>query len=135
VPDSVSSPFFGLALPLFRAGYLPPSLLSLWLPTPAEGEPLYLLRLLLSPGALLLGGVAVSAVWTFGLLRGPMRALLGPPLARWTANLAGALAVAAYLGLLALGTRGDAVDAAAQGHLRSVWITPPGRTMTFWPGT
>lgn len=126
IPDSVSSPFFGLALPLFRQGFLPPSLLSLWIPTPLSDSPLYALRLLLSPGALLLIGLVAAAVGTFALLRGPMPR-------RWVVGLAGALACAAYLGLLAAATRGDAADLGAQQHLRSVWLTPPGRTITFFP--
>ena len=135
IPDSVSNPLFGLAVPLFHSGMLPPSLLSLWLATPEPDALLSVLRLTLCPGALLVEGVILASAWSFALLRGPMPALLGPPLLRWAATAAGAATCAAYLGLLAATTRGDAGDEGAQHHLRSVWLTPPGHTMTFWPRT
>jgi len=135
IPDTVSNPLFGLVLPLFVARRLPPSLLSLWLPTPVPGGPLDTVRLLFSPGALLLWGLGVAAVWSFLLLRGPLQVLLGPPLMRWAATFVGLLTCAAYLGLLAGATRHDAADTSAIHQLEAVWSTSPGDTLTFWPDT
>lgn len=111
VPDSVSSAFFGLALPLFRDGYTPPSLLgALGIQSPAAGAVLLVL----------LGLVAI---------------LIGALLANGTAPalMAATAALALHLGVLALATRNDPSDQAAVQHLKSVWLAPPGKSFSLWP--
>jgi len=109
VPDSVTNAFYGLAVPLFRDGFLPPSLLAMAFPNP-------------SGGALLLAALGAGAV---------LAALL---LARGWKPIAWAAAAAAAF-LLALSAFGGDTpqDLGAQRHLESVWLTPPGVELRFWP--
>lgn len=115
IPDGVSSPFFGLALPLFDQGLLPPTVLAAWLPNPISG-------------GLLLLGLAAAAVLTFLVLLNPE-----PVPGRRRAMASGVATCAAFLGVLALATQNGDADRGAQNHLRSVWIAPPGATIDFWP--
>lgn len=109
VPDSLSTAFFGLAVPLLQDGYLAPSGLSLLgVPQPAAGLPLY---------ALLAAGLAwvVVALW------------------RQAAQRQGALtrlavaALVAHLWVLSAATRHDAGDKGSVEHLKRNWLTPPAR--------
>ncbi|MBI3185162.1 MAG: hypothetical protein HYZ28_23750 [Myxococcales bacterium] len=111
VPDVASNALFGLAVPLFREGYLPPSVLSLMgLPNPWSGAPLVL-------------AVMVAAGWVGWKLVGEGREAARGQLA--PAAWAAVLAFSVYLGLLAAATRGDSGDLGAQAHLKSVWSAPP----------
>ncbi|XXF79103.1 hypothetical protein P2318_04940 [Myxococcaceae bacterium GXIMD 01537] len=116
VPDDVSNVFLGLAVPLLRDGYLPPSVLSfLGLANPAAGLPLL---------AALLG----VAAWVF--------VTLAAPLARWPSGAAlagGALALAVLGGAQVATTRAEK-DRGAVNFLESQWLAPPGRPVDFWPG-
>ena len=109
VPDSLSTSVFGLALPLFAKGYLPPTVLNFFgLANPVAGVVPFLL--LFAAAALL------------------VRALVDTP------QIAAAAAAAAlgHLLLLSAATRHDASDQGAVGHLTSVWLAPPGQTPEFW---
>ncbi len=110
IPDVVSMPLFGLALPLFRDGFLPPSALAmLGIPNPWSG-------------GLLLAGLVATAAWIgFALIR-----------TRPVALATCAVALAGILGLLAAVTRHDQGDIGAQGHLKSVWLAPSGRAIDLW---
>jgi hypothetical protein len=116
VPDDVSNALFGLAVPLLKAGYLPPTMLSFWgLPQPIAGIPL------------LLGLLALSG-WVFvrlGAAEGykPATDVL----------LCGALTLVLLFGVQALTTKHHAQDQGAVRHLQSVWLTPPARAVPFWP--
>ena len=120
VPDSVSNALFGLALPLYGEGLLPPSVLAAWIPNPASG-------------GLLLGLLVVAAAWVFWTLASSPEGEGEPKPGRWRPLAAGAAAAAAFLLVLGLaGPRGEG-DVGAQQHLRSVWLAPPGRVIHFWP--
>jgi hypothetical protein len=112
VPDSLSTSLFGLAVPLFEAGDLPPTVLNfLGWANPGAGVVAFLLL-----GAIL---VVVGA------------SLLPRGIGRTVAL--GALAGAcAHMFLLAGATRHDSADEGAVGHLKSVWLTPPGVAPKFW---
>lgn len=112
VPDDVSNVFLGLAVPLLRAGYLPPNVLNLLgLPNPLAG-------------ALLLGALLALAVWVF--VRLGTGSVPGP--ARWVA--AGAL-LGLLLGVQLATVRHDAADQGAVGFLEQQWLVPPGQTLRF----
>jgi hypothetical protein len=116
VPDDVSNAFWGLAVPLLRDGYLPPSVLSfLGLTTPAAG--------VLLPVALL--GLAG---WVF--------VRLGATEARWPvgAVLVGGVATLAVLLAAQVATTRAERDGGAVRFLKSQWLAPPGRAVDFWPG-
>ncbi len=116
VPDSASNAWLGLAVPLLREGFLPPSALSFWgVPQPLAGAPLLL-------GLLALAGWVFLRLGAMEGLRPGRAALLG-----------GGVAFALLLGVQALTTKQHAGDQGAVGHLRSVWLTPPGQTVRFWP--
>lgn len=116
IPDSVSSPLFGLAVPLFREGFLPPSALSLLgLPNPAAGLPLLL-------------GIGIAAGWVVVKLVRPL-----PPQERISPAVTAAFTLGAFLLLMSALAQGGANDLGAQGHLRSVWLTPPGKVLQVWP--
>ncbi|ATB35969.1 hypothetical protein CYFUS_001383 [Cystobacter fuscus] len=113
VPDDVSNAVLGLAMPLLRAGYVPPNVLNLLgLPNPVAG---------LALGLVLLG----VALWVFVRLASigerPGRAPL----------LAGLAAFAVLLGFQAVTVRHDAPDQGAVNLLEKVWLVPPGRTLSF----
>jgi hypothetical protein len=114
VPDDVSNVVLGLAVPLLRAGYLPPNALNLLgIPNPVAGV------LLL---ALLLG----LAGWVFVrlLLRGTERP--GP-----TPVIAGLAMLALLLGLQTATVKHHAADQGAVRFLEKVWLVPPGRSLGF----
>ncbi|ATB30995.1 hypothetical protein [Melittangium boletus] len=116
VPDDVSNVFLGLAMPLLRAGYLPPNVLNLLgLSNPLAGV------LLLAP---LLG---VSG-WVFArLVRSEGKRPGASPL------VAGGVTLALLLGVQLATVRHDAADRGAVGFLEKVWLVPPGRSLSFWP--
>ncbi|MBX7097821.1 MAG: hypothetical protein K1X89_08920 [Myxococcaceae bacterium] len=104
VPDDVSTSLFGLVLPVYRDGFLPPTLLwLLGLDNPLSGLAV-LLELL---------ALVVLLSWRFlGSRPGPV-------------VVAAAAAVAVHLGLLALATTHDEHDVGAVHFLESVWLAPP----------
>ena len=112
IPDNVSEPLFGLALPLFRTGHLSPSVFwLLGLGNPASGALLVTILLLL----------ATICVWFIikPAPEEPARLALG--------NAAVALAVViSFVALHGALARGDEADLGAEGFLRSVWLAPPG---------
>ncbi len=128
IPDSVSSALFSLVVPLYREGYLPPTLLAvLGVPNPGSG-------------AALLAGLLAAAIWVAVVMLRPgsEEAAAPAPAARGRAELVQAVAVAvltagACLGLLAFAARDDAGDAGAKSLLESVWLAPTGRTIDLWP--
>jgi len=116
IPDDVSNVFLGLAVPLLRHGYLPPSVLNvLGLTNPLAG--------------VLLGGVLLGlAAWVF--------ARLGAREARWPAVgplLSGLVVLAVVLGVQLATTRHHAGDQGATGFLQKVWLVQPGQSLAFWP--
>ncbi|WP_223752673.1 hypothetical protein [Myxococcus sp. RHSTA-1-4] len=117
IPDDVSNAVGGLALPLVGAGFFPPGVLSfLGLPQPAAG-------------ALLLAVLLAVAAWVY-------REVARAPGRRWPAPMALGAGLAT-LGLIAtahaLTTEHDEADRNAVRFLQSVWLTPPGRDVPFWP--
>lgn len=116
IPDDVSNAVLGLAVPLLRAGYLPPSLLHFTvLENPAGGVPLLLVLLGL-------------AGWVF--------TRLGAVEGRWPggASLLGGLAVlAVLLGAQRATVKHHAADEGAVRFLQKVWLAPPGQPASFWP--
>ncbi|MCP3144157.1 hypothetical protein LXT23_43250 [Pyxidicoccus sp. QH1ED-7-1] len=116
IPDDVSNVLGGLVLPLLRAGFFPPGVLSfVGLPAVASALPLAVL-------------LAVAA-WVY-------LALARVPGHRWPAPAALATGLATLLLLAsahALTTQQDDADRNAVRFLQSVWLTPPGREVSFWP--
>jgi len=116
VPDNVSNAFLGLAVPLLKAGYLPPSVLSFWgLSQPWASLPLVF-------------GLLVLAGWVFvrlGAAEGGMPAL--------EVLFGGMLAAALLFGAQAATTKHHAQDQGAVQFLQSQWLTPPHRALAFWP--
>ena len=114
VPDDVSNVLLGLAVPLVRAGYLPPNVLNLLgLTNPWAGGLLLLLLL----------GVAG---WVF--------VRVGADGARGSTALslgAGVGVLALLLGLQVATVRHDAADAGAVRFLEQQWLVPPGHTLRF----
>lgn len=109
VPDSLSTSLFGLAVPLFELGYLPPTIFNfVGITNPVAG---------VVPFILLLAAAALLA-----------RVLL----TKKDVALAAAVAALAHLLLLSGATRHDAPDDGAVGHLKAVWLSPPGQTPKFW---
>ena len=103
VPDSLSTSQFGLAVPLFRDGYLQPTVL--FLVGSASSFPGVIARVLLMVAAVVIG---------VRLAHGQGRAV----------GLAAVVIVAVHLGLLAGLTKKNEQDLAAVGHLKSVWAVP-----------
>ncbi len=116
VPDDVSNVFLGLAVPLMRHGYLPPSVLNvLGLSNPVAG-------------ALLALALLGLAAWVF--------ARLGAVDTRWPARvplLSGLAVLAVVLGVQLATTRHHAGDQGAAGFLQKVWLVQPGQPLAFWP--
>ncbi len=109
VPDSLSTSLFGLAVPLFKLGYLPPTIFNfIGISNPVAG---------VVPFLLLLGAAALL-----------VKALVQTP----GVAAAAAAAALAHLLLLSGATRHDAADEGAVGHLKSVWMVPPGQSAKFW---
>jgi hypothetical protein len=117
IPDDVSAVLGALVLPLLSAGYLPPGPLAfLGLPP-------------LLTGPLLLALLAAVAVWLFlALSRAP--GARGPAPAAVLTGLATLVLLAAAHHLAA---RHHDADRNAVRFLQSVWLTPPGRDVAFWP--
>lgn len=109
VPDSLSTSLFGLALPLFSIGYLPPTIFNfLGITNPVAGVVPFLLLF------------AAAGLLVRALVKSPQVAA------------AAAAAALAHLLLLSGATRHDAADEGAVGHLKSVWLAPPGQRPKFW---
>ncbi|MFP2928027.1 hypothetical protein ACLESO_23065, partial [Pyxidicoccus sp. 3LG] len=117
IPDDVSTALGGLVLPLLGGGYYPPGVLAfLGLPQAVAG-------------ALPLAVLLFAAAWVY-------RELARIPGRRWPAPaaLGTGLATLLVLGTAhALATQGDDADRNAVRFLQSVWLTPPGRDVAFWP--
>jgi hypothetical protein len=120
VPDDVSNVLLGLALPLVRAGYLPPNVLNLvGVPNPAAG-------------LLLLAVLLAVALWVLARLARAEPSSLEAP--RAGGVVGGALAtLALLLAFQAATVRRDAADRGAVGFLEKTWLVPPGHTLAFWP--
>lgn len=104
VPDDVSTSLFGLALPLYRDGYWPPTLLwLLGVNNPLSGAVAFVLL-----AAVVL---VLSAEW--------LRGKPGPVLA------AAVAAVVLHVGALAVATQHHSGDQGAVRFLKSVWLAPP----------
>jgi 4-amino-4-deoxy-L-arabinose transferase-like glycosyltransferase len=104
VPDAVSTSLFGLAVPLFRSGYLPPTvLIFLGIANPVSGTIALILL------------TAAAAVIGIRLAQGQVRAVA----------VAAGLIVAVHLGLLAGLTRQDEQDVGTVAFFKKVWIAPP----------
>jgi hypothetical protein len=116
VPDDVSNAFLGLAVPLLKAGYLPPTVLSFWgIPQPFAGLPLLI-------------GLLALAGWVFLRLGAAEVGIPAPTV------LFGAMLMATLLfSLQAITTKHHAQDQGAVRFLESQWLTPPGRAVPFWP--
>ena len=105
IPDSVSNALFGLALPLFNTGYLPPTLFA------AFGASAML------PGALaLLGLLAGAALVAFWLLRGEPSA---------QARFGAAAFAIGFLVLLSAITRHDEGDQGGLRQMQTSWLIQP----------
>ncbi|MDY7227012.1 hypothetical protein [Hyalangium rubrum] len=116
VPDDVSTAFFGLAVPLLKAGYLPPTVLNFWgMTQPLAGLPLLL-------------GLLGVASWVFVRLGASQS--YKPSL---DTLLGGVAACALLFGAQGLTPKHPAQDHGAVRHLQSVWLTPPHRPLSFWP--
>jgi hypothetical protein len=116
VPDNVSNVFLGLAVPLLRSGYLPPSVLNfVGFANPVAGVLL---------GVTLLG----LAAWVF--------ARLGALDSRWPGMaplLAGLVGFVVLLGVQVATARHHEGDQGAMGFLQKVWLVQPGQPLSFWP--
>jgi hypothetical protein len=116
VPDNVSNAFLGLAMPLLKSGYLPPSVLSFWgLSQPWASLPLVL-------------GLLALAGWVFVRLAAaegglPAREVL----------FGGLLATAMIFCVQAATTKHHEQDRGAVQFLQSLWLTPPYQALPFWP--
>jgi hypothetical protein len=114
IPDSASNALFGLAIPLFRRGFWPPTLWNLLgIPNPGAG-----MAVVAAVGcaAFLIG---------FALIRVPSPGH-SPSASRTAAALAGASVCVVYLAGLALAAD-SARDAGALEHLESVWLVQDGK--------
>ncbi len=108
IPDSASNALFGLAIPLFRSGYWPP---SLWMLLGIPGQ---------WPGIVLVAAV-VGAALLVALVLIRVDARAGHGRASWgKAALAAASVCVICLAGLAL-AKDSARDAGALGHLKSAW--------------
>jgi hypothetical protein len=112
VPDVGSTSLFGLAVPLFELGDLPPTVFNfLGWTNPSAGVVPFLLLL--------------------GLLTGLGAALLRKGVGR--AVVLGTVAgFCAHIGMLYGATKNDKGDEGALAHLKAVWIAPPGERVKFW---
>ncbi len=104
VPESTSTSLFGLAVPLFRAGYLPPTvLIFLGIANPVSG----LIALVVLGAAAAVIGLRLGA--------GQGRAV----------GVTAAVIIAVHFGLLAGLTRHHDADLGNVAFLKQVWIAPP----------
>ncbi len=128
IPDCASNAFFGIALKLFREGYLPPTVFAfVGLPNPWSGA----LELVVLGAAALL----VALQLTLDDADSPGQRAGSPGDARQhAARLTATTGLATclvYLGALLLAT--DAArDGAAVAHLESVWLVPRGKAIDFF---
>ncbi|MHB8876197.1 MAG: hypothetical protein ACYC8T_21105 [Myxococcaceae bacterium] len=119
IPDDLSTSVFGLVWPLFSSGYLPPTtLLFAGIANPWSGGLLWLLI-----------GVAAVMVMAKLLLEGRETKPLAPRLLA-PALAACALTVFGTLFVLQYATRHDSADESAVKFMRSIWLAPPGITLT-----
>ncbi|HME90210.1 MAG TPA: hypothetical protein VKE49_02220, partial [Myxococcaceae bacterium] len=109
IPDSASNALFGLAIPLFRSGYWPPSLwMLLGIPAPWLG--------------FILVAAVVSAALFVALVLIRVDSVVGPTRASWAKAALAAVSVCMIcLAGLAL-AKDSSRDAGALGHLKSVWL-------------
>jgi len=116
IPDSISEPLFGLAVPLSSRGYLVPSVLGfLGIPNPWSG--------VLFTAAI--GGLGVLVLF-MGTRELPGRSKL---------LLCGAVVVVLVLGAHRAGYRDTPGDRGAVELLSRVWLAPPGVVPRFWSST
>jgi hypothetical protein len=118
IPDSASNALFGLAVPLFRDGFLPP---TIWTVLGIANA---------WTGMALIAAVACAA-FLVGLV--PLQESSSERTQRLhAASVLAALGVCAiFLGGLAL-ARDPARDGAARGHLESVWLGHGRNPIEFW---
>ncbi len=110
IPDSTSNAFYGLALPLFRAGYFPPTVeVFFGIVNPCSGGFAFLL---LCAAAVLIAVELAPAASSHP----------GGPLASFGIAVLIALV---YLATYRATFRDDAPDRGALLHLRSVWLATP----------
>ncbi len=124
IPGDVSTSVFGLCLPLFFSGYLSPSVMNFL----GVANPL--------AGGLLWAFVGLAALCVGASLLVPTRDRAPATEQRLSGVAVGsALAVVMlHLGLLYAATpRASDSDLHAQSYMRSVWLAPPGKAVTFWP--
>ncbi len=116
IPDDVSNAFLGLAVPLLKDGYLPPSLPQfLGLGNPAAG-------------VLLLLALLGLAGWVFARLVSLEARVPGPvPL------VMGLAVFAVLLGAQVATVKHHDADQGAVRFLKQQWLVPPGRTVALWP--
>jgi hypothetical protein len=118
IPDSTSNALYGLALPLFRAGDLPPTVeVFFGIVNPWSGGFAFLL-------------LCAAAVLIAAELPRAASSHPGRPLAFFGIAVLIALA---YLATYRATFRDDAADRGALLHLRSVWLAPPHAQPVFWP--
>jgi len=108
IPDGVTSPVFGFALPLYQSGLTPPTQLARWVAQPLGGW-------------LWLGGLGAAALLTPRLFFTRKHRGKGTLFAYATCAL--------YLGLLAAVPKNAEADRGAVGHLKSVWLLKPGQRL------
>lgn len=118
IPDSTSNAFYGLAFPLFRAGYFPPTVEVFF------G--------IVNPWS---GGFAFLLLWAAAVLIAVELARAGSSHpGRPLASVGAAVLIAlVYLATYRATFRDDAADGGALLHLRSVWLAPPHTRLVFWP--
>ena len=117
ISDSVHNGLFGLALPLFADGYLPPTVLSFFgLPQPWAGLPA------------LLGLLGFAGYVVFALTRSEDVPTSRAERLQRLALAAGTVAV--FLGVLAL-FRAPEQDAHEVQFLEQAWVAPPGHAVRF----
>jgi len=109
VPDTVDNALFGLAVPLYADGFLPPSALGVAIPNPTSGA------------LLLLGVVAVAALVVLALVKSPR------------ARAIAAAVALGYVGFLAVLPHHSDGDVGAVGFMKTVWLMPAGQTVRLWP--
>jgi hypothetical protein len=116
IPDDVSNVVLGLAMPLLKGGYLPPSLPQFM----GLGNPV--------AGVLLLLALLGLAGWVF--------VRLAASESRWPAPaplVAGLAVLGVLLSAQAATAKHHPADQGAVRFLKQMWLVPPGRAVEFWP--